>query len=135
MVFDYDLMFIDDKEGTQTNVSEGTLGTPIDLTVAGQGKGHRSYIAILFTSDTTATADPSITFSIETSKTCDFAELKEIPLALPTLTKADLTEGTVLSAYLPVMGLERFVRLKIGCESPIACMGIRAGYVLDTTLG
>ena len=54
MIFDYDLMFIDDKDGTQKNVSTGVIGDTLDLVGAGQGKGYRSYIAIMFTSNTTA---------------------------------------------------------------------------------
>ncbi len=135
MIFDYDLMFIDDKDGTQKDVSAGTLGTYIDLSGNGQGKGHRGLIAIAFTSDTTATADPDVSFSLETSETCDFAEIVEIPLSLPTpLKKADLTEGKVLSSPLPLNELKRFIRLKANLESPITCMGIRAGFVFDAPL-
>ena len=134
MIFDYDLMFIDDKNGTQQNVSAGHLGEAIDLRVSGQGKGYPGLVAIAFSSDTTATADPEIKFSLETSETCDFAESTEIALAWPAFKKADLVEGKVLATPLPLIGLQRYVRLNIDCDSPITCMGIRAGFVFDAPL-
>ena len=135
MIFDYDLMFIDDKDGTQQNVSSGVLGDKIDLSGDGQGKGFPGLIAIAFNSNTTATGDPEIVFSLETSKTCDFAESVTIPLEFPNpLKKEDLIKGKVLAAPLPLMGLLRYVRLKIDSDSPIACMGIKAGFVLDAPL-
>ena len=135
MIFDYDLMFIDDKDGTQQNISSGVLGDKIDLSGDGQGKGYRGYIAIAFSSNTTATGDPEISFSLETSGTCDFAESVEIPLELPVpLKKADLTKGQVLVSRLPLIGLKRYARLKIATESPLACAGIKAGFVLDAPL-
>ncbi len=135
MIFDYDLMFIDDKDGTQKNVSTGVIGDTLDLVGAGQGKGYRSYIAIMFTSNTTATADPEIQFALETADNSNFTNSKKYPLAAPTpLKKADLKAGTVLSFPLPLIGLQRYLRLRLGCDSPITCMGIRAGLVLDVPL-
>lgn len=132
MIFDYNLMFVDDKNNTQKNISSGIMGTALDLSGNGQGKGFRAVIAIAFSSDTTATANPDIQFALETSETKDFASSLTIPLSLPVpLKKANLTAGTVLPCPLPKVGLKRFVRLKLGCDSPITCMGIKAGFVLD----
>ena len=132
MIFDYNLMFVDDKDGTQKNISSGVLGDVIDISGDGQGKGFPALIAIAFSSDTTATADPDIQFALETASDKTFTDSLTIPLALPTpLKKADLTEGTVLTCPLPKVGLKRYVRLKVGCDSPITCMGIKAGCVLD----
>ena len=124
MIFDYNLMFIDDKDGTQKNITSGVLGETLDLSGDGQGKGFRSVLAIAFSSDTTATADPDIQFAIETASDKTFTNSITIPLALPVpLKKAYLTEGTVLPCPLPKVGLKRYVRLKLGCDSPITCMG------------
>lgn len=132
MIFDYDLMFIDDANGTQQNVSSGVLGSYIDLSGKGQGKGFPAKIAIAFTSDTTATADPDIQFALETADNTSFTDSTTIPLSLKTpLKKADLKEGTVLVSPLPHRDLERYVRLKIGADSAITCLGIKAGFVLD----
>lgn len=132
MIFDYELMFIDDKNNTQKNISSGVLGTSIDLVGEGQGKGFPAMIAIAFSSDTTATADPAIQFAIETSDNNSFKNSTTIPMLLPVpLKKADLTAGTVLPCPLPKVGLKRYVRLKIGTDSAINCMGIKAGFVLD----
>ena len=132
MIFDYELMFVDDSAGTKKNVSSGVLGNVLDLRAKGQGKGFDARIAVAFSSDTTATADPEIQFSIETSDTSKFTKSATIPLMFPVpLKKADLTEGTVLASPLPKVGLDRYVRLKIGVDSPITCVGIKAGFVLD----
>lgn len=133
MIFDYELMFVDDKDGTKKNVSSGVLGNILDLRAKGQGKGFDSRIAIAFSSDTTATADPEIQFAIETSDDVKFKTSTTIPLMLPVpLKKANLTEGTVLCSPLPKIGLERYVRLRIGVDSPINCLGIKSGFVLDS---
>lgn len=135
MIFDYELMFVDDKNGTQKDISSGVLGTAIDLSGDGQGKGKPGLIAIAFSSDTTATTDPDIQFALETSDNKDFTGSATFPFLLKTpLKKADLAEGTVLTSPLPLHGLKRFVRLKIGADAPITCMGIKAGFVLDAPL-
>ena len=54
-------------------------------------------------------------------------------LPLP-VKKADLKVGTILVSPLPKMGLKRYIRLKLGVDSPITCMGIKAGIVLDAPL-
>lgn len=54
MIFDYELMFVDDKDGTQKDISAGVLGEAIDLSGDNQGKGRPGLIAIAFSSDTTA---------------------------------------------------------------------------------
>ena len=132
MIFDYNLMFVDDKENTQKNLTSGVLGDVLDISGDGQGKGFPAVLAIAFSSDTTATADPDIQFAIETSSSKDFAGSLTIPLELPTpLKKSYLTAGTVLPCPLPKVGLKRYVRLKLGVDSPITCMGIKAGFVLD----
>ena len=135
MVFDYELMFVDDKDGTQQDISAGVLGEAIDLSGDNQGKGKPGFIAIAFNSDTTASGDPEIQFAIETAEDKEFTEATTIPLLLPTpLKKADLEAGTVLTSPLPLNGLKRFIRLKIGADAPITCMGIKAGFVLDSNL-
>ncbi len=132
MIFDYNLMFVDDKDGTQQNISSGVLGDTLDISGDGQGKGFPATIAIAFSSDTTATSDPDIQFAIETASDKAFTESTTIPLSLPVpIKKAELTAGTVLPCPLPKVGLKRYVRLRVGCDSPITCMGIKAGFVLD----
>ena len=132
MIFDKELMFIEDEGHNMHNVETGVIGEAIDLGAPGQGKGRKSAVAIAFTSDTTATGDPAISFSLETSAAVDFDESAEIPLSLPTpLKKADMAEGAILVSPMPVMGLKRYVRLKLTTESAIACTGIKAGIVLD----
>ena len=97
MIFDYNLMFVDDKNNTQKNVTSGVMGETLDLSGNGQGKGFRAVLAIAFSSDTTATADPDIQFAIETAETKDFTNSVTIPLSLPLpLKKSYLTAGTVL---------------------------------------
>ena len=135
MIFDYDLMFVDDANGTQKNVSTGVLGSYLDLRAKNQGKGFPIFVAIAFTSDTTATADPDIQFSLETADNSSFTDSKTIPLSFKTpMKKADLVAGVVLSDTLPRQNLERYVRLKIGVDSPITCIGIKAGLVFDAPL-
>ena len=132
MIFDYELMFVDDKNNTQKNISTGVLGAALDLVGEGQGKGFPAVLAIAFSSDTTATADPDIQFALETADNSSFKNSTTIPLELPTpLKKSYLTAGTVLPCPLPKVGLKRYVRLKLGVDSPITCMGIKAGFVLD----
>ena len=135
MIFDYELMFIDDKEGTQKDISSGVLGEAINLSGANQGRGKPGLIAIAFNSDTTATTDPEIQFALETADNEDFDDSTTFPLLLAMpLKKEDLAAGTVLSSPLPLHGLKQFVRLKIGADAPITCMGIKAGFVLDATI-
>ena len=122
MIFDYELMFIDDKNNTQRNITSGVLGEALDLSGEGQGKGFPATIAIAFSSDTTATADPDIQFALETADNKNFTNSTIIPMLLPVpLKKAYLTAGTVLPCPLPKVGLKRYVRLKIGCDSAITC--------------
>ena len=135
MIFDYEQMFIDDKNNTQKNITSGVLGEAVDISGNNQGRGFPAVIAIAFSSDTTATADPDIQFGIEKSENSNFSKSVTIPLNLPTpLKKADLKQGEVLVSSLPKIGLKRFVRLKIGTDSAITCMGIKAGFVLDAPL-
>lgn len=135
MIFDYELMFVDDKDDKQKNVSSGVLGSYIDFRVKNQGKGHQGLIAIAFTSATTATADPDVQFAIETADNTKFTNSKTIPLNFPVpFKKADLYAGKVIVSHLPLYNFERYVRLKIGVDSPITCMGIKAGFVLDAPL-
>ncbi len=68
MIFDYEQMFIDDKDNTQKNITSGVLGEAVDISGNNQGRGFPAVIAIAFSSDTTATADPDIQFGIETSE-------------------------------------------------------------------
>ena len=132
MIFDKELMFVENDGTNRTNIETGTLGRVVDLGAAGQGRGRKSSVAIAFTKDMTATGNPAISFSLETSAEENFGECVEIPLSLPTpLKKADMGEGAVLVAPVPVIGLDRYVRLKLTTESPIACTGIEAGFVLD----
>ena len=132
MIFDYDLMFVDDAAGRQQNVASGVLGSYLDLRAKNQGKGFPAFVVIAFTSDTTATADPDIQFALETADNTSFSNSKTIPQSFPTpYKKADLKAGKVISSTLPHVGLERYVRLKIGVDSPITCLGIKAGIVLD----
>jgi len=132
MIFDKELMFVENDGTNRTNIETGTLGRVIDLGAPGQGKGRRGSVAIAFTKDTTATGDPAISFSLETCAEEDYTGSVEIPLSLPTpLKKADMAEGVVLVAPIPVMGLQRYVRLKLTTESPIACTGVEAGFVID----
>ena len=128
MIFDYELMFIDDKDGTQKDISAGVLGEAIDLSGANQGRGKPGLIAIAFSSDTTATTNPDIQFAIETADNKDFTNSTTVPLSLPTPL------GVVLSSPLPLHGVKRYVRLKIGADAPITCMGIKAGFVLDAPI-
>ncbi len=135
MIFDYEQMFIDDKNNTQKNITSGVLGQAVDISGNNQGRGFPAVIAIAFSSDTTATADPDIQFGIETSENSNFSKSVTIPLNLPTpLKKTDLKQGEVLAYSLPKIGLKRYVRLKIGTDSAITCMGIKAGFVLDAPL-
>lgn len=135
MIFDYDLMFLDDKNGPLKSVSSGILGDSIDLSGAGQGKGYRGLIAIAFTADTTATGDPEIQFALETADNANFQNSITIPFPFKMpYKKADLKKGTVLTSTLPLMGLQRYVRLRIGTDSIITCISIRAGFVLDAPL-
>lgn len=135
MIFDYEQMFIDDKNNTQKNITSGVLGQAVDISGNNQGRGFPAVIAIAFTSDTTATADPDIQFAIETSENANFSKSSTIPLSIATpLKKADLKQGEVLVFPLPKIGLKRYVRLKIGADSAITCMGIKAGFVLDAPL-
>ena len=135
MIFDYELMFIDDKDGAQKDISAGVLGDAINLSGANQGRGKPGLIAIAFSSDTTATTDPDIQFALETADNEEFNDSSTIPLLIPApLKKADLVEGTVLSSPLPLHGLKQYIRLKIGADAPITCMGIKAGFVLDAPI-
>lgn len=135
MIFDYELMFLDDKEHKMKSQTSGVKGDIIDLSGAGQGKGFPAEIAIVFTEDTTATADPDIQFAIETADNEKFTGSKTIPLSFATpLKKANMTAGSVLVSPLPVMELERYVRLKLGTDSAINLLGIKAGLVLDAPL-
>ena len=65
MIFDRELCFI--HETKIQNLDEGVLGEPIDLGAPDQLRGRQSYIAICCGDDTTATGDPTISFSLEFS--------------------------------------------------------------------
>ena len=129
MIFDKELMFVE-KEDMQ-NVETGTLGRVLDLGAPGQGKGRPSWVAVVFKTDTTATGDPDISFTLETSKEANFGSPKSIPLSIPTpVKKADMKAGMCLCAPTPP-SLERYVRLKLTTASAITCTGMQAGFVLD----
>lgn len=126
-------MFIQGKEGEQlSNLSSGVLGEAVDLGAPRQGPGRAAYVALLFTKETTATGDPEISFTLETAKTEDFDEIVKIPLSVPSpLKKEDCCVNACISAPVPVMGLERYVRLKLDVTGTIACAGLEAGFALD----
>ena len=135
MIFDYELMFLDDTKKEMGNQTSGIIGATLDLSGAGQGKGFPAVIALAFTEDTTATADPDINFLIETADNKNFTDSATIPLMLPSpLKKADMPEGTVLTSPLPQIGLQRYVRLKLDTDSAINMLGVKAGFVLDATM-
>lgn len=134
MWFDKELMFIQGKEGESiTNLQSGVLGEMIDLGAPNQGAGGRPmFVALLFTKETTATGDPDIVFTLETSETEDFAEIIKIPLSVPSpLKKEDCVEGSCIAAPLPWMGLERYIRLNLDVTGTIACAGLEAGLTPD----
>lgn len=132
MIFDKELMFVEDDGTERTNVTTGALGRALDLGVAGWGKGRRGFVALTFHKDTTATGDPEIKLSLHTSADESFTEPVIIPLSLPMpLKKEQMAEGMSLAAPLPVMGLERYVKLHIETDGPLACTGMEAGLVLD----
>ena len=132
MIFDKELMFVEDDGTEMHNLETGVLGRVVDLGAKNQGRGREAFIAIVFKSDTTATGNPDISFSVETSGTPNFAESVEIPLNVPTpLKKTQMAEGMHIVSQMPVMGLERDVRLKLKTESAIACTGMEAGFILD----
>ena len=132
MVFDYELMFVNDTDHKLKSQTSGVKGDVLDLAGAGQGKGFPAVIALAFTEDTTATADPDIQFAIETADNEKFTNSVTIPLMLPTpLKKADMQAGAVLSSPLPKIGLMRYVRLKLGTDSAVNMLGLKAGFVLD----
>lgn len=119
----------------QKNITSGVLGDAIDVSGSGQGKGFPALVGIAFTENTTATANPDIQFALETSDAEDFSKSTVIPLALPLpLKKADMPAGTVLVSPLPLNGLKRYLRLRLGTDSAINCMGIKAGIVLDAPM-
>ena len=45
-----------------------------------------------------------------------------------------INSQTLNDVHKRAIALKRFVRLKANLDSPITCMGIRAGFVLDAPL-
>jgi len=132
MIFDKELMFVEDDGTAMHNLETGVLGRVVDLGAKNQGRGREAFVAIVFKTDTTATGNPNISFALETSGTEDFTTSATIPLNVPTpLSKTEMAEGMHIVSQMPVMGLDRYVRLKLTTDSPIACTGMEAGFVLD----
>lgn len=132
MIFDKELTFIETEPNALHNLESGQLGRVVCLGASGLGKGRKSSVAIAFKSDTTATGDPKISLELITADTDDFNDSVKIPLSLPTpIKKEQMAEGTVLAAPTPTMGLLKYVKLNITVDTPIACVGLVAGFVLD----
>ena len=132
MIFDKELMFVEDDGTPRNNVTTGSMGRVLDLGVGGWGKGRKGFVALAFRSDTTATGDPEIKLSLHTSAEESFTAPVTIPLSLPTpLKKEMMKEGMSLAAPLPVAGLERYVKLWLETDLPLTCTGLEAGLVLD----
>lgn len=132
MIFDKELMFVENDGVELKNLETGQLGEVVDLGAPNQGRGRLGFVALAFNRDTTATGDPEISFALSTSETEDFAEAVTIPLSLPSpLKKEGMAEGAILAAPIPRTGLLRYVKLMLTAESPIACTGMEAGFVLD----
>ena len=132
MIFDKELMFVEDDGTPRTNVDTGSLGRVLDLGTSGWGKGRKGFVAFAFRKDTTATGEPEMKFSLQTSAEETFTTPTEIPLSLPSPLKKDMMkEGMVLAAPLPVMGTERYVRLWLETDMPLTCTGMEVGLVLD----
>lgn len=132
MILDKELCFLDQAE--LQNVGNGVLGDPIDLGGPGQFKGRQCYIVILCHSDTTATGDPTMTFSLEFSDTEDFAAKVEVPLSLPPQTKENLSEGNFIGCRAPNFS-KRYCRLKLETDITLACTSMTAGITLDMPEG
>ncbi len=129
MIFDYELMFTDENIAFSP-VTNGVVGRVLDLAGKGQGKGFKSWIAFAFSEDVSGGA---VKFSIETADNEEFSGSKEIPLSLPELSAEDMTAGAIFSAPLPVVGMERYCRLKAEASSAVTFTGLKIGFVLDAT--
>ena len=131
MVFDYELMFTDEKTGV-TSTADGVIGRTLDLVGAGQGKGFRIYVGLAFKED--ITAGDGVTFSVETADNEEFSDSETIALSIPKLTQEGMKEGSIYGAPLPLHGLERYLRLKVKADSAVTLSGMLSGLVFDVAL-
>lgn len=130
MIFDYELMFTD-KNTAFTSKKTGVLGRSLDLAGPGAGKGFRSYIGFAFHDD--VTSGGPVSFELETADNESFTDSVKIPLSMPELKVEDMTAGSVASAPLPVMGMQRYVRLNLNATANVTLTGLECGFLLDTT--
>ncbi len=127
MIFDYELMFTNENTA-HAPVTNGVVGRVLDLAGKGQGKGFKIWLALAFTEAVTGS---SLKFSVETADNVNFTNGKTIPLSLPPLGTDDMTVGSVYSAPLPAVGMERYCRLKATAASAVTLTGLKSGFVLD----
>ena len=131
MFTDDNLVFCDKED--LTNFAGGVVGEVLDLNGEKRlGEGHPFYIYVASSVDMTATGDPAINLTMETSNDELFpaGDTIEHPL-FPELSKEDFaTGGHPLYAHCP-FGTKRYARLKLDTSGPIACGEISAGFTLN----
>lgn len=129
MIFDYLMMFTDEQT-TFSSQSSGVVGRVLDFAGAGQGKGKSARIAFAFKE--AITSGGPVSFILETADNDSFTNSVEIPLSMPPLKTSDMVAGATFGAPLPVVGMERYCRLKINATSAVTLTGMLSGFVFDS---
>jgi hypothetical protein len=130
MFVDNNLIFCD--EVPLTTFTSGVVGDVVDFGRANRlGEGQPFYIYAGSSVEVTATGDPTIDITLESSDDETFASGVTTFNPFPTLKKADFGPGAPPIVTPCPYGTKKYGRLKLEASDALACITLNAGLTLD----